>query len=164
METNHREIIVLRGVPASGKSTYARELMAQGYKRVSRDCIRMMLNNYSLDNSDENDVTKIHNFAIANALKTGKNIVVDNTNTKTDDVAKIKHLVNRHAVYDDSGYDYKIIEMVFDLPVKDCIIRNKARQGLARVPDQVIKKMFANLQNSLENDVMVSDERRFSCD
>lgn len=37
------KLLVLKGLPASGKSTYAKELVNKGWKRVNKDDLRAMI-------------------------------------------------------------------------------------------------------------------------
>ena len=70
---------VLRGVPASGKTTYALELQERGWARVNRDDIRFSL--YGMYTGvDEDVVTTVENTMIFSALRAGQNVVLDATN------------------------------------------------------------------------------------
>lgn len=79
--------VVTVGVSASGKSTYAKELVAQGYTEINRDWIRFNLvspganwSNYKFNKSNEKEVSKIHGQMIMEAWGRGDNIVVSDTN------------------------------------------------------------------------------------
>ena len=37
------KLLILKGLPASGKSTYAKELVSKGWKRVNKDDLRSMI-------------------------------------------------------------------------------------------------------------------------
>jgi predicted kinase len=81
------EIILTRGLPGSGKSTYAREwLAADPTKRVtiSRDDLRMKLFGewYPTENRKEKEakVTQMQHAIIRKALNEGKQVMIDDTN------------------------------------------------------------------------------------
>ena len=146
METNHREILVFRGVPGSGKSTSAKEYVALGYKKVGKDELRHMINGYSLDNSDENMIHSIQSSIIKTFMKNGKNIVIDNTHCKQSYVNDIEKLVSVQQLWmnvEGIDYEYKVRQIVFDVPLQVCIDRNALREN--PVPEEVIRKMFKQL-------------------
>ena len=75
------KLLVLRGLPGSGKTTYARDLVDKlGYVRVNKDDLRKMLHNGQHSQSKEEMVLEIRDLIVINALKEGKNVVVDDTN------------------------------------------------------------------------------------
>lgn len=74
-------LLILRGVPASGKSTHAEELQRQGWTVVNRDSIRFSLyGEYWGKGVDETVVTDVENSMIESALRANANVVVDATN------------------------------------------------------------------------------------
>lgn len=146
METNFREVLVLRGIPGSGKSTFAKELVDKGWHRVNKDEIRYMINNYKLDNGDENMIHHIQSKIIRILMRNGKNIVVDNTHCKQKYVDDIESLVHYEQIMldkDEIDYEYKVRTQVFDVPLQVCIDRNALREN--PVPEEVIRKMFKQL-------------------
>ena len=51
-----KKVLVLKGIPASGKSTYAKQLVKDNpgmYKRINRDDLRHMLDGYKMTNANE---------------------------------------------------------------------------------------------------------------
>lgn len=149
METNYREIVILRGVPASGKSTYSNSLVNQGYKRLNKDYIRLMLNNYSLDNSDEDTVHSIQRIGLMQLMKKRRNIVIDNTHTKqkyiNDLLKDIKHnQTDLHRGSVNVDYGVKIVNI--DVPLEVAIERNSKRE--APVMEEVIRRMYDQLHNT----------------
>lgn len=130
-------MIILRGLPGCGKSTYAHQLLKKEqhrWKRVNRDDLRAMLDNgvYSPDN--EMFVLKMQEDLIRKAFQEGYDVIVDNTHLVEKTV---KHL---YQIAESIG-DIKVIEKVFNETVKTCLERNALRDGFARVPDNVIYRM-----------------------
>jgi len=80
MENRNRpRLLLLKGLPASGKSTYAKELEKQGWARANKDDIRkMFFSNYT--HKDEAEVVRMEDARVVAALLDGKNVVVDDTN------------------------------------------------------------------------------------
>lgn len=146
METNDRKIICLRGIPASGKSTLAKEYVSKGYKKVGKDELRRMINGYSLDNADEDMIHSIQYKIIKTFMAFGRNIIIDNTHTKKSYITDLtKDIVAINSTVD---YDYEIEIVTLDTPLDECLKRNSKRTT-DKVPESVIKKMYNQLQSSL---------------
>ena len=129
----------MRGIPGSGKSTKAKEYVSKGFKKVGKDELRWMLNNYSLDNADEGIINKIQNDVIKQLMEHGRNIVVDNTHAKVKYIDNlVKHIVSVNSTID---YDYEIEIDFIDTPLEVCLKRNLERT-IDFVPENVIKKMY----------------------
>lgn len=146
METNDRKVIILRGIPASGKSTLAKEYVSKGYKKVGKDELRRMINGYSLDNADEDMIHSIQYKIIKTFMAFGRNIIVDNTHAKKSYITDLtKDIVAINATID---YDYEIEVVVLDTQLEECLKRN-AQRATDKVPENVIRKMYNQLQSSL---------------
>lgn len=142
METNHRTIVIMKGIPGSGKSTKAKEYVSMGFKKVGKDEIRRMINNYSLDNSDEKIIDNIQKEIVKHLMYYGKNIVIDNTHAKKkyyNDIVKYIYAVG--AIID---YKYEIIVDFIDTPLNECIKRNSKRT-FDKVPESVIRNMHKTI-------------------
>lgn len=123
------EIIVTRGLPASGKSTWAKAWVAEdpdNRVRVNRDDIRFALfGKYT--GVDENFVTKVEEDTVRAALKAGKDVVVDAMHLKA---AYVKKWLNFGPV--------SVEEFV--VPVERCVHQNigRAYAGERSVGNEVI--------------------------
>lgn len=136
-------IYVLTGLPASGKSTWAKEKVKnESYTViVSRDSIREMLKgHYTLfpfGSSMEVLVTEIENMAIISAYETGHDVIVDATNFRG---------LNRFEALESDSIplrakdDVQIVPVHFDTPVKTCILRDQDRDR--PVGKNVILRMY----------------------
>lgn len=80
------KVLLLRGLPASGKSTYAKELVSKNHNwvRVNKDDLRAMMNNGEFSWKLEKQIVKAERELAENALKLGKNVIVDDTNFNPD--------------------------------------------------------------------------------
>lgn len=74
------KLLMLKGLPASGKTTQARKLVGQGWVRVSKGDIHSMLYQDIHTNDTEKQVSTIYNDIIDTSLERGRNVVVDDTN------------------------------------------------------------------------------------
>lgn len=92
--TRQGRIILTRGIPASGKSTWAKEWVAEDPEnriRLNRDDLRRMFTGggpYRFDFDNEGAITAIQHATARRALKAGKDVVVDDTNLRARHVRK----------------------------------------------------------------------------
>lgn len=81
------ELILTRGIPASGKTTWAKAWVkeAPGDRlRVNRDDLRRMLHGVShgLTWAQEENITNVQRAIVRDALAVGRDVVVDDTNLR----------------------------------------------------------------------------------
>lgn len=130
--TKNPKLLCLRGLPGSGKTTYARELAQKGWVRVNKDDLRAMLNDGKFSKQNESYVIALRDEIIISSLVHGKNVVVDDTNLDP------KHLIAFESIAGEFLSDFEI--RFFDVDVKECIRRNRLRDK--PVPDKVIYQMY----------------------
>lgn len=125
-------LIVLGGLPASGKSTYAEMLVESGiFQRVCPDLIRKEL--YG-DENIQGDGAKVFKIAYHDIREYGclsENVVFDATNINAN---RRKELVKAMR-----GYFDIIIFKWFDVATAVCLERNRQRER--QVPEEVIWRM-----------------------
>lgn len=129
-------VFILCGLPASGKSSWAREMVRKNpnFKRINRDDIRAMLDDNTFDQNREEFVRKTRDTLILTALRAGYSVIVDDTNLVNSTVRKLHKLL--------AGVgDIVCIEKCFNISVEEALKRNALREGRARVPDNVILGM-----------------------
>jgi predicted kinase len=144
------ELVICRGVPASGKSTYAQAWVAAGEKRVrvNRDDIRFqMYGVYHGGNINEEMVTRIEDAMIDTALKAGNSVIVDDTNIKHAYVKRIAAIGHKYHV------DVEV--KTFYVTAEEAIRRNALRDR--QVPEEVIRDMVKRLHDSGAVDVSRQD-------
>jgi polynucleotide kinase len=126
------KILMLQGLPASGKSTYAKELArTKGYIRVNKDDLRAMLNDGKYTGKNEKRVLKIEQIIVEEALTSGRNVVIDNTNFNPIHKQKYLTIAKKH--------NAELEVKFFDTPLEECIERDKKRAN--SVGESVIRKM-----------------------
>jgi predicted kinase len=149
-------VILTTGLPASGKSTWAREHAKQFDGDVvltSRDDIRKMLGFGPIGTKDQEDlVSKVQDDIIVRAVKEGKGVIVHDTNLNKKSPTRIKKLF-------DGDVPFSVADFT-DVPVATCIERDVKRED--SVGDIVIKQMARQLQkpwrltDEFMNDVTLS--------
>ncbi len=143
---NKQKVIILQGLIASGKTTYARELVSkQGYKRINKDDLRAMIDNSLWSDNNENIIIKTRNLLLSTFLDFGYSVVVDDTNFCQKNIDAITKICNEKSVE---------FEIVFiDTPLKECIRRDSKRQN--PVGEKVIIDMYTKYlqhKNVLQQD------------
>jgi predicted kinase len=133
-------ITFTRGLPASGKSTWAKEQVVNGngkIVRVNMDDIRSMLGlPYSV--YAEELALRVQDQAILSAVKSGRDVIVDNTHIEKKMPTRIKKLFDGDVIF-------KIKDFT-DVPLGHCLERDQQRVGSAHVGADVIRRMHARLQ------------------
>ena len=129
-----KRVLILKGLPASGKSTFAKELVDKfpgQYKIINKDSLRTMLDNGKWSGDNEKFIINLRNKLILDILADGKTPIVDDTNLHSKHEQVIRELVKGVATVD--------VEF-FDLPLDQCIERDLKRPN--SVGEKVIKKMW----------------------
>lgn len=133
------ELVLNRGIPASGKSTYAKAWISlkPGRVRSNRDDIRyQMYGVYFGPPIDEDVVTKVQHAGIEAALSAGVSVIVDDCNIEPKFVKPLVALGHK--------YDADIRVVQHEVPVELAIERNRNRDR--KVPDDVIRRMHSRLK------------------
>lgn len=135
-----KKVIVMRGLPGSGKSTYAKELLAETtntYKRINRDELRLMFDAGYTSNGNEKFIKKVRDILIVKALEEGKHVIVDDTNLSERNITRITQLVDEFNKEHNNNVSIEVKE--FDTPLNECIARDAKREK--PVGEKVIRDM-----------------------
>lgn len=126
-------VLLTVGLPASGKSTYAKELVTtnKNWARVNRDDLRAMVFN-GFNRKKEKIIVKSEMKLAEFYLSKGMNVVVDDTNLNP----KVRD--SWKAFCDEHGVEFKI--KVFDTSLCECIRRDVLRQN--SVGEDVLRQMW----------------------
>lgn len=115
------KILILIGIPGSGKSTWAKEFVRsnESWTRVCRDDFREMLKNSGVvENKVENIINELVDATIEQSLLKKMNVIIDNTNLK---VKYINDIIEKFKYSADIDY------RVFDISLDKAIERNNNR-------------------------------------
>lgn len=126
-------LTMLRGLPASGKSTFAMKMVTNNPKtvRVCRNDLReMMFPKYMWNFNKEQIVTEAQDSAVSSALHRGYNVVVDNTNLDTKYYTKWENTARE--------FDAQFEVIDFNEKIDHLIIRDDDRSPNHRVGRDVI--------------------------
>ena len=126
-----QEIIMTHGVPASGKSTWAKEYIAKhlDYVRINRDDLRSMFADKKVHHVEqfENFVSDMQRRILSGALVRGNNVVIDDTNLNKKSVDSVLTVIQQYCNDYDKSVSVKHIVMEAD--VYDCIARDSKRES-----------------------------------
>ena len=130
-------MILCRGIPASGKTTWAKEWESKSpatRRRVSRDDIRFqMYGKYAGDGINEYAVTKEEHRQIRDALSKDLEVVIDATNLNIKTLKKLQSIAHEFG---------RVIHIEsFDISVEEAIARDAVRDK--KVGEAVIR-IFAD--------------------
>jgi len=136
-----KTLILMQGIPGSGKSTVARGIAAQAQGQVTiRSTDDFWGEDYNFEPQNLGLAHDWNQLRVESDMETGVNtIIVDNTNIKARDVAVYKELAQHF------GYSLQVIRVVVPLTV--ALDRNAERTPNRRVPDDVIRRMYVSMQD-----------------
>lgn len=145
-----RQIYLMRGVPASGKSSW---LANNGLLpwAISADQIRLILGSPETDVTGDLRITQAHDRkvwkflmeTVEEKMSRGELIIVDATHYKASLLQPYKQLAEK--------YRYRLYIIDFtDVPVEVALERNMHRPKLQYVPEDVIRNMARAIQSDIE--------------
>ncbi|HLZ60102.1 MAG TPA: AAA family ATPase [Ktedonosporobacter sp.] len=131
-----RTIIIIRGLPGSGKSTWARQQLEQHperYKRLNRDTLREMIDNGKWSKGREKHIIQTEKLLAEHFLSNGFTVIIDDTNLSESTVKMWREFAQKM----EAAVEIKDFTHV---PVEVCIERDRKRPNY--VGEQVIREMY----------------------
>lgn len=141
-----RVLLMFRGAPGCGKSTFIEEHGLKPYT-LSADDIRLLCQSpqqdiWGIDQismNNENTTWKVLFNLLETRMQNGEFTVIDATNSKTIEMNRYKDMCDT--------YRYRMYIIDFTkLPIEECKRRNKTRPSIKQVPEEVIDKMYARFK------------------
>lgn len=132
-----KTLIMTRGLPASGKSTWATaQVLKAGpgqMVRINKDLLRTMLHADRFHGKNESQIIKARNMMLEKFLQDGVSVIVDDTNLNPTHEATLRDLAKKHKA------QFQIKDFT-DVTVEECIKRDLKRT--ASVGQAVIQEMY----------------------
>lgn len=129
------KLIMTVGLPASGKTTWAKQLVLDNpgeYKRVNKDDLRSMLDAGHWSKQNEAGIIQARDLLVRHFLGMRWNVIVDDTNFAPKHAEALAGIA--------SEYEAEFIRKDFDTPLAECIKRDAAREN--PVGKKVIMQMY----------------------
>ena len=145
-----RTMYILRGSPASGKSTWIEDNKLEQYT-LSADKIRLMyqspvLNkegNFVITQQNDGQVWQFLFKMLEDRMARGEFVIIDATHYKSELLNKYKQLISK--------YRYRAFVIDFtNIPIEVLLDRNNKRDKYKRVPEETIRKMCAVFEQDTE--------------
>jgi predicted kinase len=136
------EVIILKGLPGSGKSTWAKQQVEANpgqYKRVNKDDLRSMLDGGRWSKQNEQMVLDLRDSIIRVALERNCHILVDDTNLSNRHEERIRHLVSEINKLEGKQHRVRVQDFT-EVPLETCIERDLMRPQ--SVGEKVIRGMY----------------------
>jgi len=127
------KVIILQGLPGSGKSTWAKEYCHSNkhFVRVCRDDLRNMRGDYWIP-KQEDIITDWEVACVKSAIDNNLNVIIDAVHLSTKYIQQWRERLYGY------GVDWEIKN--FDTPLKECIRRDLLRPN--SVGKEVIENMY----------------------
>jgi len=122
-------LTMLKGLPASGKSTWAKEQKA---KRVNKDDLRAMIDNSKWSKENEKLIIALRDDITFSILEGGLDVIVDDTNFSPAHEKRLREIAEQ------ANADFEV--KFFDTPYEECVIRDLQRPN--PVGKKVIRRMY----------------------
>lgn len=140
-----RTLLLMRGAPGSGKSTWIKNNNLEQYT-LSPDTLRVMCSSLELqptgdfkvsqDGNNEKVVWNVLFTLLEHRMEKGEFTVIDATCSKTADINRYKELADQ--------YRYRMFIVDFtDISLETCLAQNKMRPDYKQVPSEAIKNIYA---------------------
>ena len=143
-----RTLLLMRGAPGAGKSTWIKEHNLEEYT-LCPDNIRILCSSTELqptgdfqisqNRDNEAVVWEVLFKLLEHRMSRGEFTVIDATCSKTKDIQQYKDLADT--------YRYRMFIVDFtDVPLETCLQQNKMRPEWKHVPDAAIKNIYARFK------------------
>jgi len=141
-----RTLVLTRGTPGSGKSTWIKSNNLFMYT-LEPDFIRLMVQSPQLIKTGQQVISPTNDKYVWNLLfqmletrmERGELVVVDATHSRTSQLNKYRQLAQAHR--------YRVVLVDFsDVPLQTALTQNRQRDSYKHVPDEAIERTFYRLQ------------------
>ena len=142
-----RTLVLMRGSPGSGKSTWIKENNLQDYT-ISADELRLRCGgleynasgNKIISQSANKKVWKMLYEILEQRMKVGAFTIVDATHSTEKELKGYRELAKKYR------YRIFVIDMT-DIPIEECKKRNKSREQFRQVPEEVIDRFYVRFKS-----------------
>lgn len=156
-----RNLIILRGIPASGKSTWVKNNELEQFT-VSSDALRLLYAGVEYDlegyqrisqKADKKVWNELYSI-VENRMKDGQLTVVDATHISEKSISEYKKLSKK--------YNYRITIINFNISLEEALKRNSEREEYKQVPEKVIEDMYKRSKQKWNGNYEIIDAEDIS--
>ncbi len=136
MKTDPVDLVIMRGLPGSGKTYTVRKMMQarNTWKRISKDVLREMLDFGQYSRENESIVIQLRDLVLDELLSYGHPVIVDDTNLDPKHEERLRHVAKK--AY--PNVNITLLDLTHE-PVELCIERDATRAN--PVGAEVIRAM-----------------------
>lgn len=136
-----KHFVMCKGLPASGKSTWATEYIKgkKNWIRINNDSLQLMMFGEAFAAGRNKELTAAREAMIDHCMAQGQNIIVDNTNLSPKNEENYRNKIALFNKANKEGYDFEVRDFTH-VPLVECLKRNKQRASA--VPEDVILVMY----------------------
>lgn len=155
-----RALVILRGSPGAGKSTWIKNMNLQNYT-LCADTLRTLFESpimtvdtthRQISQGNDKYVWELLFELLDKRMSKGEFVLVDATHSRSSDFSRYNKLCER--------YRYRKYWIDFsDIPIEVCKERNKNREECKIVPESVIDKMYARMKTQPQTSGWVKIDR-----
>lgn len=146
-ETKNQRLFILIGIPGSGKTTLATnmiESLGDNVVHISRDSVRNEIGDKTFNRRSESLVYKTYISRIATALKLGHDVIADATNLTKD--KRYIYFAIKEVLKKTELADVDVIGIFVPTPLNVCLERNSGRDDSIKVPEDTIELMYSKIE------------------
>ena len=142
-----KTLLLLRGAPGAGKSTFIKENNLEQYT-LEADKFRTLISSPELDITGKFNITQHQDgkawellfLALENRMKNGDFTVVDATHNNPRMFSKYKALKEK--------YGYQVYYLDIKVSLEELLKRNKSRELLKQIPEEAVTRLHALVENT----------------
>lgn len=154
-------LIVTRGAPASGKSTFVNDKLYPRFKIVSSDAIRLEIaglnENGRISQAANDRVWGILYSKVIQAIRNKQDVVIDST-------AVSKAIIKKYyKIAQNNKYTFILLDFS-NVSLLQCLQNNRQREEFRFVPEDVIERMYNQIKSQELGDLehYVIDYKNFN--
>ena len=138
-------LIMTKGLPASGKTTWANEQVHKSsgrIKRINKDDLRAMIDAGEWSKQNERQIILVRDNLARHFLADDYDVIIDDTNLAPKHEEALLQLATEY------GADF-VIQDFTDVPLLECLKRNSERAN--SVPEETIRRMYDSFLRTKED-------------